>query len=372
MKRIVIGLAVLTLAVFQARAAGMTTHMFMSELALDKISDPELKALLKSQRNAVLAGTVFPDTGNGLKFTGWPDKYNFGPVAHEQPFLEAYLAYIKQNCPRPYSDHCQLVIAHFMGTAAHLMEDGTSHNIFQWYVNQNDLKPGVKGDLDIRGDQVLIENYHRGHVIPHYDVPAKDIAKIFSTMGLHYSWQSIVIGNQVHHTALVLERAQAPLLYSQNKKRFPWMWNNFYQGPGGIDFSSTVVAKYWDCLWQRLSGKDDQVQAVIGTFPLSGTEKTPGDTRVYAMFGKAMLAETITETTFLLRDATGRAVPAAIWRGKKPEKHKVEPLVIFYTLAPASELKPGETYTVTLTTAILDLDHKPLPAPYSWSFTVAK
>ena len=111
-KKIAIGLAVLMLAVFQARAAGMTTHMFMSDVALDKISDPELKALLKSQRDAVMAGTVFPDTGNGLKFSGWPEKYNFGPVAHGQPFLEAYLAYIKENCSQPYSDHCQLLIGH--------------------------------------------------------------------------------------------------------------------------------------------------------------------------------------------------------------------------------------------------------------------
>ena len=74
MKKFAFAVIVAGLISSRAFAAGMTAHMFMSEKAMELVSTPELKALLHSQKNAVMAGSIFPDTGNGLKMAGGPSR----------------------------------------------------------------------------------------------------------------------------------------------------------------------------------------------------------------------------------------------------------------------------------------------------------
>jgi len=350
----------------QSFGAGMTTHMYMSDVALSKISDPELKKILNDNRDAVLAGTIFPDSGNGLNYTiGYTKKDNYASVTHWQPFIEAYQAYVISNCRAPYSSHCQMLIAHFMGSAAHNMEDGTSHTMFQRVAIRKD--PGSKkADMDSALDFILIAKYQRGPVEPKYVVPYDDLVKIFQSMGLNYSKQSIIDGNRVHRDALIMERRAANSFYESHKKKMPWAIENIITAPGGIDYSGDVVAKYWEALWQRLNGKEP-ADMIIAVYPEPGEKNIDPQTELFLMFNRPMQAKTINNKTVMLKDSGDSFVSAEI------ENHgeKFSELNIFTSIIPQKTLKPNETYTATLTTGIMDLHGKPLPENYSWKFTTA-
>ena len=126
MKKLAVAAILICLVSSRAFAAGMTAHMFMSEKAMEQVSDPQLKALLKSHSNAVMAGSVFPDTGNGLDYVFLPGYDNYSSEAHRLEFLAAYGAYVNSSCRQPYSDHCQLLVAHYLGTCAHVVRTGYS------------------------------------------------------------------------------------------------------------------------------------------------------------------------------------------------------------------------------------------------------
>ena len=42
-------------------SAGVSTHFGMARAAIEKVSDPELKALLEDNKDAVMCGEGFPD-----------------------------------------------------------------------------------------------------------------------------------------------------------------------------------------------------------------------------------------------------------------------------------------------------------------------
>ena len=63
MKKTVFAVMIFVVAVGQSIAAGMTTHVFMTEKALQDLEAPELKQLLEARRNILFTACNFPDTG---------------------------------------------------------------------------------------------------------------------------------------------------------------------------------------------------------------------------------------------------------------------------------------------------------------------
>lgn len=47
----------------RAQAAGMITHAWMADAAIERVSDPELRELLETHRHEVLSGASYPDGG---------------------------------------------------------------------------------------------------------------------------------------------------------------------------------------------------------------------------------------------------------------------------------------------------------------------
>jgi len=359
--------AILFLAVAsRSFGAGMTAHMYMSDVALQRISDPELKKILNDNRDAVLAGTIFPDSGNGLNYTvGYSKKDNYAEVTHWHPFLEAYLNYIKSNCQPPYSGHCRELIAHFMGTAAHNLEDGTSHYIL-YRIDERMDPTGAKTDMDMASDFILIEKYRRGPVLPKYVVPYDDLMNIFKSMGLNYTKQGMIDGNRVHRGALFAERVIARSRYETIKRKNPWIVENIITAPGGIDYSGQVTAGYWDALWQRLNGKEP-ADMVLATYPGSGELNIDPATELFLMFTRPMQGKTINTSTVVLQDRDRKPVETVV----KRSADQISNLTVFAIITPKNPLQPEESYSAALTTGILDLNGKALRENYSWKFTTA-
>src|SRR6478609_146058 len=114
-----------------AGAAGVTTHPWMAAQAIDKVTSPQLKALLKANKDYVRAGAHFPDSGYALSNT-------YGEEAHWQRFHDAYAAQILKhtectNLAAP-NGPCAKMVAFLMGMIGHGMGDEVWDWLFEPYV----------------------------------------------------------------------------------------------------------------------------------------------------------------------------------------------------------------------------------------------
>ncbi len=348
-------------------AAGMATHMVITEIALDKISDPELKALLQANRDAALTGSIFPDTGNGYAYSPFArEDQNYSEFTHLPEFTEAYLAELKADCRAPFAD-CPQLLAHFMGTQAHNMEDGIYHTLFNDERERMDAR-AMETNLDESGDFILINWYDRCRNLPKYYVPADKLEKVFQKLGKDYKKKTIVTGNQVHKDALVGECLLAPFEKASLEKKIPWEIKNIYSAPGGIDYTAGIVADYWEALWLRLNGKDDRLALINAAYPASGAEGIPLETRIYLMFNQPVLTGTLNSSSIILTGPDQKPVQGTV---RNQNKNRSE-LTIFSEFIPGASLKPGAAYTVVLTPGIIGINGKSLLQNYSWKFSTLK
>src|SRR3954471_6958499 len=113
-----------------AGAAGVSTHAWMAREAIDKVTSPQLKALLNANKQYVRAGAHFPDSGYALSNT-------YGEEAHWQRFANALTAQIQTHteCTDFTAIHgpCAPLIAFLMGITAHGMGD----EVWDWLFEPN-------------------------------------------------------------------------------------------------------------------------------------------------------------------------------------------------------------------------------------------
>ena len=107
---------------------------------------------------------------------------------------------------------------------------------------------------------------------------------------------------------------------------------------------------------------DTTSPTVTSTSPATGATGVTQGIAVSATFSEAIDPSTINSSSFVLRDPSSTAVPAAV--GYTAATHTA-------TLTPNSSLVAGTTYTASITTAVKDLSGNALLANYSWSFTTA-
>lgn len=91
---------------------------------------------------------------------------------------------------------------------------------------------------------------------------------------------------------------------------------------------------------------------VISVSPADGAKDVPVNSVVAAIFSRDMDASTITNDTFTVSNTTGTVTYIAKEATFQP-----------------SELKPGTTYTASVTTGAKDTNGKALKRTYTWSFT---
>ena len=389
MKKFIFAVLLGSLASLNVFAAGMTTHEFITETALKNLADPELKQVLKSHRNVLLTACNFPDTGTANRYLpGQKEKPNYGGITHWPVYTESYLAYIGANCHAPYDRRCIRLIDHFMGLAAHDMEDQAFDELFLAKAAKV-AAPEMFWMVDATSDFVVLAKYDRWAHVPVYVAPVKDLSRIFSDMGLDFSEANIVSGHIVHQIATVGERPVSFFSYLPLKKRMPWISSHIYAAPGGVVFAAGVIDEYWEALWQRINGKGGAIKPVIASLPAAGASDVPLDSEVNVFFARGKISASITPASFLVRDGAGKLVEGKIRNSGKFTGDEAN-------FVPSAPLLPGRTYTVILTTGIEDLDGpqdmckrfnekggcvsdghyvlrgKPMSAEYSFSFTTAK
>jgi hypothetical protein len=104
-----------------------------------------------------------------------------------------------------------------------------------------------------------------------------------------------------------------------------------------------------------------QNPAVESTSPASGATGVGAGATVTATFTKSLDPSTVTSSSFVLRDAGGATVPAAVSYDSATRTARLQP---------NAALAAGATYTARLTTAIRSSTGLPLQEAYEWSFSV--
>src|SRR5690606_18402889 len=110
---------------------GIVTHAWMAEEAVASVQDPALAALLRAQRDQLLAGAAFPDGGYATRDAGVPGG-DFGEEAHWARCHDAYTDVLRARTDcgdlADPGGPCAAAVAHLMGVAAH----GVGDEVWDW------------------------------------------------------------------------------------------------------------------------------------------------------------------------------------------------------------------------------------------------
>ena len=179
--------------------------------------------------------------------------------------------------------------------------------------------------------------------------------------------------------AVQAESLAGPIENVRVRRQMPWAAANYYTAPGGVVHSGYAVAGMYDQLWDLLIGDAAKPLApmVVASFPRHGAvdvvleREFGGWTQhrwLHVFFSSSMDPDSLElPGAICLFDAKGRRVAGQAVAGswQREFSHPVK----FRLL---ETLRPGERYTVVVTTKAKDWRGTPLDQPYSFSFTTAR
>jgi hypothetical protein len=125
---------------------------------------------------------------------------------------------------------------------------------------------------------------------------------------------------------------------------------------GVTDLAGNALAA--DKVWSFTTGTtlDTTAPTVSSTIPIDLATGVPLNSTINAIFSEAMNAATLTTATFTVKQGTTAVSGTVTYLGTRA------------TFMPSSNLAPSTTYTVTITTGVMDLAGNALAADKTWSF----
>ncbi|HEX7134150.1 MAG TPA: DUF4214 domain-containing protein, partial [Iamia sp.] len=405
-KRLVVGLAVLAAlgglvptGSPPVGAAGMTTHAWMAESAIDLVDAPALEALLRANVAQVRSGARFPDGGYG------PGNV-YGEEAHWQRFTDVYAELIreKESCGdlTAPTGPCAAQIAHLMGIVAH----GTGDEVWDWLFEPNSpdldeyylpeelaaVQDG--GGQELVMDLVAIGVHHRPGGAPPPLPSVPDLLAAFAASGQQgVTADQLAFGQTYIDIVYAAESSWVPTHLRGVQREMPWLSHNMVTAPGGVEYAARAIAGQWDDMWARLLGQDPTTE-VSATYPADGQRRIPatGWVRTYqpgSHPGRGGARTRISASlTYALPyrhpggDPVSEQLPAGAMTLEVRDTEAPVPLMAGYPrvvpygpdagthtvdLQPAADLAPCTWYRVDVTAALLDADGD-AATPSSWEF----
>ena len=398
---VAIGLAALAVP-SRAEAAGVTTHAWMAAQAIEKVTDPQLKQLLKANAAYVRSGAHFPDSGYALTNT-------YGETAHWQRFHDAYLAQIQEHAEctdfTKVDGPCAKQIAFLMGMTGHGMGDEVwdwlfepnSPDLTEYYTPSDLSSYANEGGAELQMDLQAVA-IHKQPTTDIVDFPNHaDLLAAFKAAGMpNVTDDELNLGQYAMHVLHLAEAAWAPTHIDALHEAMPWMSHNMVSAPGGVEFAAKAIAGEWNVMWGRLLGSQPATSVSV-TYPADGQRRIPtgwvrangyqpgssrgrggARTRAFAVLTYARpytgSAGTVSSTlpagsmTMEERD-TSTAVPAlsgyprSAPYGPDEGEHGI-------AFQPAQDLAPCTWYRVKVTSNLVDARNLPV-TPYQWDFRTA-
>lgn len=347
-----------------ALANGQTSHLWISEAALDALPEGELRALLSREelRPWLRNGTMFPDGGYAVD-----DAY--GEMAHWEPFQDLYLDWIVENHAPPWDEEAAQHIAFLMGLASHGMADQVYDAL---YLEEGKIEDAASDWGRYSADEaadVVFSSLTGPQEVPEDVVPYALLVALFAEAGHAVGEETLMDGQSLLRVAVTLvgqmgQTESAVQLYSE---RFPWVTGH-QQDPaewGTPADEAEVIALYWQTIWARLHGLDWMEEPVLATFPASEDEGLPlaaedYDARPAVVFARGGAEREVDPALIGATDEAGQAFALAPDLYYGTSSH----VLLF---VPEADWVEDRRYTLTIEPGLPFLDERALAQPWSFS-----
>lgn len=352
-----------------AFANGNYSHLWAANDALAQLDDGDLKELLSRPEllQMLQNGANFPDGGYAIG-----DGY--GEIAHWEPFLLAYLEWIRATYTQPWSDEASQHIAFLMGIAAH----GTSDQLYDgMFLERHEYYDAGGGDVPILGLDGATDACFaavQGPIsIPATWVPAAELAPIFDAAAGHQVEPKTIQNGQKLVVIAIMASNDAvnnPDKITEYASVYPYACGqqNNSEIPGTIPTHGAVIAQYWGVLWERLNGGDPWDRPFTGTF-YTGAQPyeqeldaaNPDSWVSFAMpFG--LDAGSVNTDTVVVTSADGTKHPVMVDVYYGENSHLVN-------VMPVEDWKEDSDYTVTVLPPIASSDGHVTTIERSFAFS---
>lgn len=354
----------------------MAVHMFQSEVAYKSIQNAQLKQLLENNKNAWISGTQYPDAGYAPGSIG-QEKHVWGEASHWAPFILSYLDVVIEECGGRYltDAYCGQLTAHFLGAAAHGLQDQVFDSLFIPKVTEIDHKGQETTDIGI--DMVLLREHDRHEFIPKpWFTPVDQLETVYQRMGFseeEANRKQIISATKLSEFANRGERIIAPILYWQYKSLMPWGSRHYMDYPGGVEFGGQATANFWQHLWVLLNAESDNAEPRLIVLPTQNAanvaiNKRNTDTQITVTFDRYIIPSSVNNTTFQVRDEFGHHVNGSFSLFASASQDHAEANMIRFR--PNETLLYNTLYTVSLSGDVLDDTGSSIfgAMGYTWTF----
>jgi len=369
---VALGLALLCPTVRSAFANGNYSHVWVAGAALKHLPDGELRTILQDPHlvNIVRCGAMYPDGGYAMN-----DGY--GEISHWEPFHLAYLQWIRDHYPAPYSTEAWEHIAFLFGMVSHGLTDQMYDGMYLERAAFYD-HAGCSGKpygTDGSTDSCFAAT--QGHLAkPTAWVPAEVLAPLYETLGHHVEAQTIQQGFNLVFFAIVHADTEGskPDVIADYMAACPWACGHQDDpnAPGSPVTNGAPIAAYWQVLWGLLNDHQGFDQPLLGTFFDGGsawgyaTDAASPTSWVSFVVPRGLDAATVTPDTVVVTRDDGSVVPAGVQVYYGTNSHLVN-------VKPLADWPAESVFTVTASPPLATWNGLTLAAPLSFQFgTIAE
>lgn len=338
-----------------ASANGGQAHIHISDLALERMEPGELRDLIDLHLEIVRGGSIFPDSGYAVS-----DGY--GEIAHWEPFVTAYVEWLRGHYADLESAEALEHRAFVLGAASHGMADQYYDRIFLRRIREVD---GDDADSDAATDVFLIVEHDKMVELEVW-APEMDLLTLYAeSLGYDLDPDTLSLGVSRIGAALSLLILSARRRYEDDWTAYPWAAGNYYLPDvrGSLQDVAETIELYWQAVDARILGTDDPDQhLVLRTVPADGEENVAVDREtvdswVSIPFGYGIDEDTLNGDTLIVRDPEGTVVPTRVRTSDSMTQ-----------IQPDANWAYDTVYTVEIGTGITTLEGKQLSEPQLFSF----
>jgi len=338
-----------------ALANGQTTHMWISQEAIEVLPEGELRDFLSepSHLAALKNGTMFPDGGYAVD-------HPYGETAHWEPFQGLFRDWILDNFEGPMDPEAGASVAFYLGMASHGMADQVFDSLYMERSKQMDAEQGwaLGESLDTSSDIVWASITGKQTPPPAWYPPV--LVSLFEEVGIEVSEETLTTGQNRLGLAidLVGNLGTNPEGVQVHADLFPWGCANLHDRsvPGAPYSEAQIIADYWTALWNEL--KDESVPLeVLASFPSNGgmdhhRASEEVESRLTLVFNRSLLKSEVSEIQYAItsESETPELEP---WLFYNNDSHVVH-------LIPQSDWSENSDYQLELTAGLTATDGRVL------------
>lgn len=345
----------LLLYVAFASANGLTSHVYVSERAIEYLPAGELRDLLGDPAlwPWVRNGTQFPDGGYAMGEA-------YSETSHWEPYQNLYFRWIQdQYGPDFASDEARQHIAYLFGMSSHGMGDQVFDSLYMQRAYVYDAASDWDGASMDHSTDVALAAETGGYPLMDLIIYEDPFVALMAEAGVEVDADTLESGQNLTMLAVaaVAGEGASEEHRAEHEAAFPWAYAHMFDEavPGCPEWEARVVAQYWQVRWAQLHGEVHALEPVLYTFPQPGgydhpTDATSVESRVTVVFARGLVADLLPPDLFEVTDADGGVVPMqAPWVFYGTSSHVVH-------LAPVDDWAEDTEYTVTVRAGVPFID----------------